>query len=64
MGEGTEFKPGDKAPNNGHYMEFGDIGLETTIVDPKHVTLRKGERFPETSNKDRIWKKKHKGKSH
>ncbi len=64
MGEKQEFRPGDKAPNNGHYMEFGEIGLDTPILDPKHVKLHKGERFPETSNQNRIWKKKNKEKSH
>lgn len=63
MGEKTEFRVGDRAPNNGHYMEFGE-SLDTPIVDPKHVTMRKGERFPNTSNQNRKWKKVSKGKSH
>lgn len=64
MGEHTEFRPGDKAPKNGHYMEFGEIGIDTPILDPKHVKLQKGDRFPNTSNQNRKWKMKDKGKSH
>lgn len=64
MGEKTEFEPGDKAPNNGTYMEIGEISMDTEIHDPKHVKLRKGDRFPSTTNKDRKWKKKIKVQVH
>ncbi|MFC4778334.1 YjzC family protein [Paenibacillus sp. GCM10023252] len=57
MGEWTEFEPGMSAPNDGTYMEVGDADFHTGISNPKHVHLRKGEKFPPTSKKDRKWKK-------
>ncbi|GAC41725.1 YjzC family protein [Paenibacillus popilliae] len=58
MGERTEFEPGDKAPNDGIYMEVGEASFHTEIQDPKLIRLKKGDAFPETTNKDRKWKKK------
>lgn len=57
MGEQTQFEPGDRAPNAGHYMEVSEDAFHMNIQDPKHVTLEKGERFPETTNHNRKWKK-------
>ncbi|CAI6064232.1 YjzC family protein [Cohnella sp. JJ-181] len=57
MGERTEFNPGDKAPNNGEYMEVGEDSFHMNIENPQHVTLEKGEKFPQTTNEDRKWKK-------
>jgi len=53
MGQSHQFKPGQKAPNNGLYIEIGDSG--STVVNPKRVKLRAGDRFPENSNDDRVW---------
>jgi hypothetical protein len=57
LGERTEFNPGDKAPNDGDYIEVGENSFHMGINDPKKITLAKGERFPETSNPNRKWKK-------
>ncbi|MFM9280847.1 YjzC family protein [Paenibacillus jiagnxiensis] len=64
MGEKTEFEPGDKAPNNGVYMEVGEASFHTEITNPQQVKLHKGDPFPETTNKDRKWKKKTKARVH
>ncbi|GAB2717090.1 YjzC family protein [Paenibacillus thermoaerophilus] len=58
MGEPTHFRPGDKAPNDGEYIEVGEYNPHMGITDPKHITLKKGERFPETTNDRRHWMKK------
>lgn len=57
MGEQSEFNPGDKAPNNGLYIEIGENDFHMGINDPKKVKLSKGDRFPETTNKNRKWSK-------
>ncbi|GGF94138.1 YjzC family protein [Paenibacillus abyssi] len=57
MGEWTEFEPGDRAPNDGVYIEIGERAFHMGIENPKKVELRKGERFPDTSNHNRKWKK-------
>ncbi len=57
MGEQTQFEPGQRAPNHGEYMEVGEDSFHMNINDPKHVELRKGEKFPETTNHNRKWKK-------
>lgn len=64
MGERTEFEPGDKAPNQGVYMEVGEKSFHTEIQDPQMITLERGETFPETTNKNRKWKKKSKAIVH
>ncbi|MUV36424.1 uncharacterized protein JNUCC1_00226 [Lentibacillus sp. JNUCC-1] len=56
MGEQTEFREGDKAPNNGIYIEVGETG--SNVEFPEQVELKAGESFPEPSNQDRIWKNK------
>lgn len=53
MGEGTQFRAGQKAPNNGIYIEIGETG--SNVNDPKKVNLSAGDKFPENSNKDRVW---------
>lgn len=55
MGERTQFRPGDKAPNNGVYVEVGEDDFHTNINDPKRVKLKKGDQLPETTNDDRKW---------
>lgn len=58
MGERTEFSPGDEAPNDGVYMEIGENDFHMGINDPQQVRLKKGQRFPETKNKNRKWQRK------
>ncbi|MGN1401496.1 MAG: YjzC family protein [Bacillus sp. (in: firmicutes)] len=53
MGQRRHFKHGQKAPNNGYYVEVGEEG--SMVVNPKKVKLKAGDRFPETSNDDRHW---------
>ncbi|MNH81898.1 hypothetical protein D3C87_1173400 [compost metagenome] len=65
MGEQTEFEPGDKAPNPGTYTEVGEArSFHTQIQDPKRVELERGDIFPETSKKNRKWKKAEKARVH
>jgi len=53
MAYGRHFYPGQKAPNDGEYIEIGEEG--TSVMNPKQVRLKKGQRFPECSNHNRIW---------
>jgi hypothetical protein len=55
MGQRNQFKPGDEVPNNGTYIEIGERLDVTGITNPKMVKLRKGDRFPDTTNEDRKW---------
>ena len=65
MGEQTEYEKGDKAPNPGIYTEVGEArSFHTQIENPKRITMKKGDTFPETSNKDRKWKKAEKARVH
>jgi len=57
MGEWSEFNPGDRAPNDGVYIEVGEAAFHMNVNNPKRVTLRAGQRFPETSNHNRKWKR-------
>ncbi|MBW5448787.1 YjzC family protein [Cohnella sp. CFH 77786] len=57
MGEQTEFKPGDQAPNDGVYIEVGENDFHMHINNPKRIKMRAGGRFPETTNHNRIWKR-------
>jgi YjzC-like protein len=58
MGQNRHFRPGQKAPNNGVYVEIGETG--NNVNNPKQVRLEAGDRFPETSNDDRLWTYKNK----
>ncbi|UCZ55347.1 YjzC family protein [Bacillus shivajii] len=58
MGQRRQFKPGDKAPNNGFYVEIGETS--STVNNPKQIKMRAGDTFPETANQDRIWTYKRK----
>ncbi|WP_070119777.1 YjzC family protein [Bacillus marinisedimentorum] len=58
MGQQHQFNPGDKAPNNGVYVEIGETG--SMVLKPKSVHLSKGDTFPETSNHNRKWSYKRK----
>jgi YjzC-like protein len=58
MGQSRHFKSGQKAPNNGVYVEIGDT--ESNVNNPKKIKLKAGDRFPETSNDERVWTYQHK----
>ncbi|HEX7056492.1 MAG TPA: YjzC family protein [Bacilli bacterium] len=58
MGEWSEFEKGDRAPNTGEYMEVGENDFHMGINDPKIVSLKKGDKFPDTTNKNRKWIRK------
>lgn len=53
MGQNRHFTAGQKAPNNGVYIEIGETG--SNVNHPKKVKLKAGDCFPETSNDDRHW---------
>ncbi|ANA80150.1 hypothetical protein PVOR_01885 [Paenibacillus vortex V453] len=55
MGEQTEFRAGDKAPNNGVYMEVGVRDHIMGIENPRQIKMSRGDTFPETQNDDRVW---------
>lgn len=58
MGQRRQFEPGDKAPNNGIYVEIGETN--STVNKPKMVKLEAGDTFPETTNHNRKWTYKRK----
>jgi hypothetical protein len=58
MGQNNQFKPGQKAPNNGIYLEIGETG--STVNNPQKLNLKAGDTFPETSNHNRVWSRKRK----
>ncbi|MEQ6388258.1 YjzC family protein [Bacillaceae bacterium S4-13-58] len=53
MGQQHQFKGGQRAPNNGIYIEIGETGSQ--VLHPKKVKLTAGDRFPENTNDDRVW---------
>lgn len=53
MGQRRQFEPGQKAPNNGIYVEIGETGAN--VQNPKSVKLEAGDTFPETTNHNRKW---------
>lgn len=53
MGQNRQFRPGQKAPNNGVYIEIGETG--STVNNPKVLRLKAGDAFPENSNHNRLW---------
>jgi hypothetical protein len=55
MGEQSQFAPGQKAPNDGMYMEVGDNDFHMGINNPQIVHLKRGDEFPDTRNDDRKW---------
>ncbi|MBO2944489.1 YjzC family protein [Paenibacillus sp. F411] len=58
MGERSKFRGGDKAPNNGIYIEVGENDHIMGIQDPHQITMKAGDTFPDVSNEDRVWKNK------
>lgn len=57
MGEKTEFRPGEQAPNSAYYIEIGENDRIMGINNPQKIKLTAGERFPNTSNHNRKWTK-------
>ena len=53
MGQNRQFKAGQKAPNNGIYIEIGETG--STVNNPQRLKLKAGDAFPENSNHNRVW---------
>lgn len=53
MGQQHQFKFGNKAPNNGVYIEIGETG--SMVKDPLKIKLKAGDVFPENSNHNRVW---------
>ncbi|MBM7648724.1 hypothetical protein JOC78_001670 [Bacillus ectoiniformans] len=53
MGQNHQFKPGQKAPNNGFYVEIGETG--STVNNPQKIKLEAGDEFPATTNQNRVW---------
>lgn len=53
MGQSHQFRSGQKAPNNGTYIEIGEEG--DGVMNPKKIKLKAGDRFPENSNHNRHW---------
>lgn len=53
MGEPTQFLAGQKAPKNGMYIEIGETG--SNVQDPQMLKMEKGDKFPETTNQNRVW---------
>ncbi|WP_110929077.1 YjzC family protein [Bacillus massiliglaciei] len=58
MGQSRQFHAGQKAPNNGIYVEIGETG--SMVAEPKQVKLSAGDTFPENSNHNRLWTYKRK----
>ncbi len=56
MGEHSRFHEGEKSPKNQVYIEIGETG--SGVEDPMIITLKKGEKFPATRNKNRVWTQK------
>ncbi|MFC7678952.1 YjzC family protein [Paenibacillus sp. GCM10028914] len=55
MGERSEFHSGEKAPNNGVYIEVGVRDHIMGIENPQQVKLKQGDTFPDNTNDDRVW---------
>lgn len=53
MGQPRHFRGGEKAPNNGIYIEIGETG--SNVNNPQKLKLKAGDRFPENSNHNRHW---------
>lgn len=53
MGQNRQFKAGDRAPNNGIYIEVGETG--SNVKNPQSLKMKAGDEFPENSNHNRVW---------
>ncbi|RDW15905.1 YjzC family protein [Oceanobacillus chungangensis] len=49
----NQFRAGQKAPNNGTYIEIGETG--SMVNNPQQIKLEAGDKFPENTNQNRIW---------
>jgi hypothetical protein len=58
LGQSHQFVPGQKAPNNGIYVEIGETG--SMVQHPREIKLTAGDEFPETANHNRKWTYKRK----
>ncbi|KHD85914.1 YjzC family protein [Heyndrickxia ginsengihumi] len=58
MGQQHRFRVGQKAPNNGIYVEIGEEG--SMVKNPKSIRLKAGDHFPENTNDGRQWTYKRK----
>ncbi|MDX8361405.1 YjzC family protein [Cytobacillus sp. IB215316] len=58
MGQSHRFRSGQRAPNNGEYVEVGETG--DNVKNPKKIRLKAGDPFPEASNHNRHWTYKRK----
>lgn len=58
MGQSRQFVAGQKAPNNGIYVEIGEEG--SMVTNPREIKLSAGDEFPEASNHNRKWTYKRK----
>ncbi|MFC0469334.1 YjzC family protein [Halalkalibacter kiskunsagensis] len=61
MGQNRQFEPGQKAPNNGIYIEIGETG--DMVQSPKSLKMEAGDTFPDTQNDNRKWTPKPKPKA-
>ena len=46
MGQSRQFRAGQKAPNNGIYIEIGETG--STVNNPKRLKMKAGDAFLKT----------------
>ncbi|HLR61950.1 MAG TPA: YjzC family protein [Lentibacillus sp.] len=53
MGEQSRFRGGQKAPNNGVYIEKGETG--SNVEEPRQIEMKAGDKFPENHNPERVW---------
>jgi hypothetical protein len=58
MGQSRQFIAGQKAPNNGIYVEIGETG--SMVTNPREIKLSAGDEFPEPANHNRKWTYKRK----
>jgi hypothetical protein len=51
--DNKRFNPGDRAPNDGFYMEVGETG--SMVETPTMIHLDEGQKFPDCANGNRMW---------
>lgn len=51
--DNKRFRPGDRAPNDGYYMEIGETG--SMVETPTTIHLNEGQQFPDCANRNRQW---------
>jgi hypothetical protein len=55
MGQHNQFEPGWQVPNNGDYVEIGEHPDSGNLHQPRKIQLKRGDKFPETSDPNRKW---------